>query len=116
MADKVEEEERRSVAQAEVNAELGGDALESEFLRLEEGPAGVNLEDQLLALKVEMGLIEAPAAQEPKQLEAGEAELNVSETAPHELDTREVSAVEDESIPEAELLSEFDKLEKSTED
>ena len=116
MADKVEEEERRSVAQAEVNAELGGDALESEFLRLEEGPAGVNLEDQLLALKVEMGLIEAPAAQEPKQLEAGEAELNVSETAPHELDPREVSAVEDESIPEAELLSEFDKLEKSTED
>ena len=74
MADKIEEEERQSIAHAEVNAELGGDTLESEFLRLEAGPGGADVEDQLLALKAEMGLIAPPAASEaPKQLEAPDA-------------------------------------------
>ena len=68
MADKIEEEERRGVAQAEVNAELGGDTLESEFLRLESSPGGADVEDQLLALKTDMGLIAAPASEAPKQL------------------------------------------------
>ena len=115
MADKIEEEERRSVAQAEVNAELGGDTLESEFLRLEAGPGGADVEDQLLALKAEMGLIAAPEAEAPKQLEAPDeapAATNDGVTAGEvqEADVEEVSEAEAEQIPEAELLSEFDKL------
>jgi phage shock protein A len=119
MADKIEEEERQSIAHAEVNAELGGDTLESEFVRLEAGPGGADVEDQLLALKAEMGLIEAPATEAPKQLEAGEEEeeekLEASGNGDgivHAADVEEVTEEEAESIPEAELISEFDKLEE----
>ncbi|MDH3424883.1 MAG: PspA/IM30 family protein, partial [Gemmatimonadota bacterium] len=106
MADKIEEEERKSIAHAEVNAELGGDTLESEFLRLEAGPGGADVEDQLLALKAEMGLIEAPSSEAPRQLESGEDDGVVQEA-----DVEEASE-EDEQIPEAQLLSEFEELEE----
>lgn len=109
MADKIEEEERQSVAHAEVNAELGGDTLESEFLRLEAGPGGADVEDQLLALKAEMGLIAAPEAAAPKQLEAGDGSAEAD--GPVEAEAEVVSEDEAEQIPEAQLLSEFDKLE-----
>lgn len=107
MADKIEEEERQSVAHAEVNAELGGDTLESEFLRLEAGPGGADVEDQLMALKAEMGLIAAPKAEAPKQLESPDDD----DASVEDADVEEVSASEEEQIPEAQLLSEFDKLE-----
>jgi phage shock protein A len=117
MADKIEEEERQSIAHAEVSAELGGDTLESEFLRLESGPGGADVEDQLLALKTEMGLIAAPAAEEPKQLESGDddvvevtAEAAAEEPPVQDANVEEVSSEEAEKIPEAQLLSEFDKL------
>ncbi|MCH1571433.1 MAG: PspA/IM30 family protein [Longimicrobiales bacterium] len=121
MADKIEEEERRGVAQAEVNAELGGDTLESEFLRLESGPGGADVEDQLLALKTDMGLIAAPASEAPKQLEAGDDDVpvadadGIAEAEVHEVEAEVVSEAEVDAIPEAQLLSEFDKLEKSAE-
>ena len=116
MADKIEEEERQSAAHAEVNAELGGDTLESEFTRLESGPGGAGVEDQLLALKADMGLIAAPQAEAPKQLEAGDDEPAVAAHASpvEEADVEVVSEEEADSIPEAELLSEFDKLEGRT--
>jgi phage shock protein A len=113
MADKIEEEERQSAAHAEVNAELSGDTLESEFTRLESGPGGAGVEDQLLALKADMGLIAAPQAEAPKQLEAGDDEPAAAAHASpvEEADVEVVSEEEAASIPEAELLSEFDKLE-----
>ncbi len=116
MADKIEEEERRSLAQAEVNEELGGDTLESEFVRLEAGPGGADVEDQLLALKAEMGLIQAPKKESPRQLESG-GEEKPSEPgdsgAPPIRDAEAEEADEDDDhIPEAQLLSEFDKLEE----
>ena len=113
MADKIEEEERKSIAHAEVNAELGGDTLESEFLKLEAGPGGADVEDQLLALKAEMGLIEAPAKEKPRQLEAGG-----DDGADHDnVQDAEVEMADedDESIPEAQLLSEFEELEEKAE-
>jgi len=117
MADKIEEEERQSVAHAEVSAELGGDTLEHEFLRLESGPGGADVEDQLLALKTEMGLIAAPEAEAPKQLEAGDDDVveAAAEPAVEEADVEVVSDEEAEKIPEALLLSEFDKLQERSE-
>ena len=121
MADKIEEEERASVAHAEVNADLGGDTLESEFLRLESSPGGADVEDQLLALKTDMGLIAAPASEAPKQLEAGDDDVSeadadgISEAEVHEVEAKVLSEAEVDAIPEAQLLSEFDKLEKSAE-
>lgn len=107
MADKIEEEERKSVAQAEVTEALQGDTLETEFLRLEAGPGGADVEDQLLALKQEMGLIAAPKKDASKRLGSGEEDGVVQDAEVEESD-----GASDSEIPEAELLSEFDRLEE----
>jgi phage shock protein A len=108
MADKIEEEERRSVAHVEVTEALQGDTLESEFLKLEAGPGGAGVEDQLLALKQEMGLIAAgDGADERRRLESGEGD----DARVRDAHVEEVSDEEAASIPEAELISEFDRLE-----
>ena len=72
MAAKIEEEERRSLAQAEVTEALTGDSLEDEFTRLESGGEGAALDDRLLALKAQMGLLPGGAPEAPRQLTAGE--------------------------------------------
>jgi phage shock protein A len=105
MADKIEDEERKTLAHAEVTEALSGDTLEQDFLRLEAGDGGAGVEDQLLALKAEMGLIAPPSDSAPaKQL--GDGADGVQEA-----DVEVVSDEEAANIPEAELLSEFDKLE-----
>jgi phage shock protein A len=106
MADKIEEEERQSLAHAEVTEALAGDTLETEFLRLEAGSGGRDVEDQLLALKAEMGLIAPPSASSaPRQLEKGDGRVEDAQVD-------DVSEEDAEQIPEAELISEFDKLEE----
>lgn len=106
MADKIEEEERQSLAHAEVTEALAGDTLETEFLRLEAGSEGRDVEDQLLALKAEMGLIAPPSASSaPRQLEKGDGRVEDAQVD-------DVSEEDAEQIPEAELISEFDKLEE----
>ena len=115
MADKIEEQERQSLAHAEVTADLGGDTLETEFMKLESGTGGTDVEDQLLALKADMGLIAPPEpAEKPKQLEAGEDSVEAEKSDPgvQDAEVEEVSEVEAKKIPEAQLLSEFDKLEE----
>jgi len=110
MADKIEEEERKSVAQVEVTEALQGDTLESEFLRLESGPGGADVEDQLLALKQEMGLIAAPKGNADKRrLGDGRNDDSVQDA-----EIEDGDADGNSEIPEAQLLSEFDRLEKSS--
>ncbi len=116
MADKIEDEERRSLAQVEVTEAIAGDTLESEFLRLESGPGGAGVEDQLLALKAEMGLIAPPEQQAPKQLSDGDEADEAGGDGVVDAEVEDVSDAEAESIPEAELLSEFDKLEEKQAD
>jgi phage shock protein A len=116
MADKIEQEERKSVAQAEVTEALQGDTLETEFLKLEAGDGGgAGVEDQLLALKAEMGLIAPSEESAPKQLSDGEEDETVEAGGEGDgvvdAQVEEVSDEEANNIPEAELLSEFDKLE-----
>jgi phage shock protein A len=113
MADKIEEEERRSLAHAEVTEALSGDTLESEFVRLEAGPGGADVEARLAALKQNMGLLPAAEAEEPKQLGAGE---EAPEAEVQEAEVEEVSEEEEQGIPEAQLIEEFDRLgERATE-
>ena len=108
MADKIEEEERKSVAQVEVTEALQGDTLESEFLRLESGPGGADVEDQLLALKQEMGLIAAPKGNADKRrLGDGRNDDSVQDA-----EIEDGDADGNSEIPEAQLLSEFDRWEK----
>jgi len=126
MADKIEEEERRNLAQAEVNEALTGDTLETEFLQLESGSGDAGVDDQLAALKARMGLLPSPASEAPKRLGAGArgdaAAVRPSEGAGSEAggtdgagtgDSGE-DASEDSAPPirEAELLEEFEKLER----
>ena len=119
MAEKIEEQERQSIAQAEVSEALGGDSLEQDFVRLEEagGPGGADVEDKLLALKSQMGLL-GDGSEEPKQLEAGDepAAPAAAPAAPapvvKDAVVEEVSEAEADSIPEAQLLSEFEELEE----
>jgi phage shock protein A len=117
MADKIEEEERRTIAHAEVTEALVGDTLETEFMQLEAGDSGADVEDKLLLLKQEMGLIAPGATEEPKQLEAGDEESEgeateavAGDSEVQEAEVEEVSEAEAAQIPEAQLLSEFDKL------
>jgi phage shock protein A len=106
MAEKIEESERRSLAQAEVTEALTGDTLEQDFLRLESGGGDADVDDRLLALKHEMGLIGAPDGEEPKALSPGEDEDEEAvdaEAAPKE---------EQPPIADAVLLEEFEQLGK----
>ncbi|MEQ8330975.1 MAG: PspA/IM30 family protein [Longimicrobiales bacterium] len=115
MADKIEEEERQSLAQVEVTEALVGDTLETEFMRLEAGESGgAGVDAKLAALKQEMGLLPATSASgsAAKQLGAGEDD---EEDGPGDVQDAEVEDVSDEEaqgIPEAQLLEEFDKLGK----
>lgn len=107
MAEKIEDEERRTLAQVEVTEAIAGDTLETEFLRLEKGTVSADVESKLAALKQQMGLLPAGTsgeAEKPKQLGAGKKvqEAQVVEQAPGE------------HIPEAQLIAEFDKLEEKT--
>jgi len=73
MADKIESAERKAIATAEVTEELSGDTLVHEFKALEAGGDAV-VEEKLLALKSEMGLLPSGEPEEPKALEAGDSE------------------------------------------
>jgi phage shock protein A len=107
MAEKIEESERRSLAQAEVAEALSGDTLEHEFMRLEAGGGDADVEDRLLALKAEMGLIAGPASEKPKALSPGEDEEE--EEGSVEAEAQENG---DAPVADAVLLEEFEQLEK----
>ena len=124
MADKIEEEERQSIAAAEVNEELTFDSLEDQFKQLETG-SSASADDRLLALKQQMGLIAAPQGEAPKQIgdggdaaEGASAPEPAAEAAPEveaEVEAVEEGSSGDNAIAEAELLEQFKSLEKNAE-
>jgi phage shock protein A len=114
MAEKIEESERRSLAQAEVNEALSGDTLEQDFLRLEAGYGETDVDDRLLALKQEMGLIAAPEAEKPKALKAGEEE-EVAEEMDEGVEAEAEPEEAEPPVADAVLLEEFEQLEKKKE-
>jgi len=108
MAEKIEESERRSLAQAEVNEALSGDTLEQDFLRLEAGYGDSDVDDRLLALKAEMGLIAAPEGEKPKAITAGDDEDEEEEVVEAEAEEKPAEP----PVADAVLLEEFEQLEK----
>lgn len=119
MAEKIEEEERRSVAQAEVTEALAGDTLEDEFIRLESGGDDQGVDDRLMALKAQMGLLPGGAKEPPRQIEApdDDEDTNTTASAASEGEADDIDEAgdsvphEEPPIREAELLEEFEKLE-----
>jgi phage shock protein A len=99
MAEKIEDNERRTLASAEVTEELSaGDSLEKEFKALEKGETA---DERLLDLKRKMGLLPPAPPAETGQLAAstpGTKQLGDGGAAG--------------SVQEAELLEEFEELEK----
>ena len=120
MAEKIDEQERESLAHQEVNEALGPGTLEEDFKALESGTEGGDVEDRLLALKQEMGLIAAPEAEAPRRLESGDEEDEAGDAAgaAEGSDGAESAGPapppppEEPVIHEATLIEEFDKLEK----
>ena len=121
MAEKIEEQERESLAHQEVNEALGPGTLEEDFKTLESGTEGGDVEDRLLALKQEMGLIAAPKDEAPRQLESGDEDDEAGDATG---DAEGSDGVADSAGPatppppeepiihEATLIEEFDKLGK----
>ena len=113
MAAKIEEEERRILAQAEVTEALTGDSLEDEFMRLESGGEGAAMDDRLLALKAKMGLLPGGTPEPPRQLTAGGASAGAASTEDAEADDSNDSDAASSApapIQEAQLLEEFERL------
>ena len=120
MAEKIEEQERESLAHQEVAEALGPGTLEEDFKALESGSEGGGVEDRLLALKQEMGLITAPDVERPKQLESGDDDDDTADSAGAAEASDGAAArpatpsePEEPVVHEAQLIEEFDKLEKS---
>lgn len=117
MAEKIDEEERRNLAEAEVTQALEGDTLETEFLRLESGSGDAEVDGRLAALKQEMGLL-APAESATRALAAGESPDGVTEAQSDAQDSPSEAggaSSDHEAIPEAELLEQFRDLESKSE-
>lgn len=70
MEEKIEQNERRIKASAEIDEEVGGDRLLKDFKALELTAGTAGADARLLALKQKMGMLPPPAP-EPKSLGAG---------------------------------------------
>ncbi len=68
MSEEIEQREREALAASQVDEELTGDSLEQKFSELE-GDVGGDVEQRLLALKEEMGLL--TDGDSPRALNAG---------------------------------------------
>lgn len=91
MAERIEENERRALAAAEVSEDLSGDPLEREFARLQTGD---DADTRLLELKRSMGILPPAPDGQTRRLAGGSA------------------TDEDGPTRDAELLGEFDALEE----
>jgi phage shock protein A len=142
MAERIQENERRALAAAEVSDELSGDPLEREFAALDKGSGG-DADMRLLDLKQKMGMLPPAPAQDTRQLPGGaQQRLGTGGTAPGQTvpgqevrgqgqadrtqafggdrtqgigpdDTRPMAPAQaPEHIRDAELLSEFEALEE----
>src|SRR6266481_49245 len=70
MEEKIETNERKVKASAEIDEEFSGDRLANDFKKLEAGGANISAEMQLIALKQKMGVL-PPANANNKALNAG---------------------------------------------
>jgi phage shock protein A len=96
MTQRIEQTERLALASAEVTEHLGSDHLEKEFKRLE---VTDNADARLLELKRQMGILPPAPAESASQLAGGES-------------TRQIGSGTAPAVQDADLLEEFEQLEK----
>ena len=115
MAEKIEETERRQLAEAEVDQTLAVPTVESEFLKLEAGHTKLAVEERLLALKQNMGLLPGDAPSGPRQLNSGRPTVQEGVVEGEEEDEAAGKAANGRPAgSEAELLEEFERLQKAS--
>ena len=105
MAEKIEDTERKALAEVEVDEALAVPTVDAEFLKLEAGATGVAVDDRLAALKQSIGMLGSGQPKTPAQLKAGKV-------APPVKDAEFVE--EKPGAPagsDAALLEEFERLE-----
>jgi phage shock protein A len=104
MVEKVEESERKALAAAEVTEELEGDELVREFSLLESTGVDADVDEKLLALKRDMGLLgPATAPEEPKALGQGsEVRVEEAEIVEDDGEDEEEAATEEPPADEAD--------------
>jgi phage shock protein A len=73
MEERIDQSERMIKASSEIDEEITGDTLQSQFKQLERGATSVTVDSRLLELKQKMGMLPAGSAQQAKQLGAGAA-------------------------------------------
>ena len=101
MVEKVEETERKALAAAEVTEDLEGDDLTRQFSMLEAGGVDADVDEKLLALKRDMGLLgPAGEAAEPRALGKG-ADVHVADAEIVEEEDAEADVYADDSDPES---------------
>ena len=76
MSERIEQNERKALANAELTEELEGDNLQKQFSQLE---YKADADTQLLQLKAKMGLISGPKGQPTKQIGAGKDDVHDAE-------------------------------------
>ena len=118
MAEKIEDTERKTLAAVEVDEALQIPDVEKEFIALEAGKGSMAMDDRLMALKQQMGLLPGGAPAERRQLGAGgdakgavqDAQVEIEEDAPAKGQADGAPGAPPKA--EAELLEEFEKLEQ----
>jgi phage shock protein A len=120
MEERIEQNERQLKAVQEIDEEVGGDRLASEFKLLERSAGSGDADTKLLALKAKMGKAlpsGAPAAS--RQLGAGSAAapasapaLGAGKRAPDAAPNASPNGAPQKHPTEEELLAEFEELER----
>jgi phage shock protein A len=104
MAEKIEDSERRLIAETEVDQALAVPSVEGEFLKLEANAGSVGMDDRLAALKERMGQLPGGKGASPKQLHAGKGKAKVEDGKVEE------DSGSDASVSDAALIEQFDRL------
>ena len=105
MAEKIEDTERKQLAEAEVDEALAVPTVDAEFLKLEAGVNSIGMDDRLAALKESMGMLGSGKPKTPQQLKAGKAApVKDGEFVEEKPGARPAGS-------DAELLQEFERLE-----
>jgi phage shock protein A len=73
MEERIEQNERLLKATTEIDEEVTGDRLQSQFRQLERGASSATVDARLLELKEKMGVLPPGSAASSKQLGAGQA-------------------------------------------
>ena len=106
MEEKITTNERQLQAAQEIDEEMSGDRLASQFKQLERASGGATADAQLLQLKQRMGVLPAPEPVSNRQLGAGASDAAPVVSTPAQL----AAGAADKKTGEVDLIAEIEGL------